>query len=176
MRRVWLALIVTAAAVAGGLAVQGGRTETQYRRLLEEGEAALAEGRSYAAIEKFSGALAFRPDSMVAHLRRGEAYQQQESFDAAIRDLTTAARLDPNAPQPLERLGEVYAERGDFARAAEWYSQAASRDVRSASALLISSRTRDRSGSRLVSLLSLCRSASRAAASRRSDCCNRILA
>ena len=133
MRRFWLAVLVLAAAVGGGLAFQRARTEAEYRRLIEEGVIALEQGRSYAAIEAFSGALAFRPGSMLAHLRRGEAYQQQESFDAAIRDLTEAARLDPNAPQPLERLGEVHAERGDFARAAEWYSQAAQRDERSAS-------------------------------------------
>jgi tetratricopeptide (TPR) repeat protein len=132
MRRFWLAVLLIAAVVAGGLAVQRGRTEAEYRRLLEAGDEALAQGRTYAAIEAFSVALAFRPGSMVAHLRRGQAYQQQESYDAAIRDLTEAARIDPNAPQPLERLGEVYAERGDFARAAEWYSQASKRDERSA--------------------------------------------
>jgi len=132
MRRFWLAVLLAAVAVAAGVALQRGRTETEYRRLIEAGDAALAEGRTHAAIEAFSGALAFRPDSMLAHLRRGEAYQQQESYEAAVRDLTAASRLDPNATQPLERLGEVYADRGDFARAADWYSQAADRDVRSA--------------------------------------------
>lgn len=132
MRRLWLAVLLVAAALAGGLAVHRARTAGGYDRLIEAGDAALAEGRTYAAIEAFSGALAFRPDSMLAHLRRGEAYQRQESYEAAVRDLTAAARIDPNAPQPLERLGEVYAERGDFARAADWYSQAADRDVRSA--------------------------------------------
>lgn len=133
MRRFWLAALVAVVALGGVLAVQRGRTEAEYRRLIDEGNVALAEGRPYAAIEAFSAALVFRPDSMLAHLRRGEAYAQQESYDAAVRDLTRAAALDPNAPQPLERLGEVFGERGDFARAADWYSQAADRDVRSAS-------------------------------------------
>jgi len=132
MRRLGLVLLVVAAALAGGVAVQRTRTEGEYRRLIEEGDTALAQGRTYAAIEAFSGALAFRPGSMLAHLRRGEAYQQQESLDAALRDLAEAARLDPNATQPLERLGEVYAEQGDYAKAAEWFSRAADRDVSSA--------------------------------------------
>ena len=132
MRRFGLALAVAAAALAVGLMIQRGRTEGEYRRLIEAGHAALAEGRTYAAIEAFSGALAFRPGSMVAHLRRGEAYQRQDSLDAAARDLTMAAQLDPNATQPLERLGEVSMARADYARAADWYAQAAERDVTSA--------------------------------------------
>lgn len=133
MRRFGLVLVVAAAAVASGLAIQHGRTEAEYRRLIDSGDEALAQGRSYAAVEAFSAALVYRPTSMIAHLRRGEAYQRQEAYDAAVRDLTAAARLDPNAPQPFERLGEVYAERGDFARAADSYWEAAERDVRSAS-------------------------------------------
>ena len=119
-------------ALAAVLAVQRGRTEAEYRRLIAAGDAALAEGRTYPAIEAFSGALAFRPGSMVAHLRRGEAYLQQESLGAAERDLATAAQLDPHATQPLERLGDVALTRGDHARAADWYTQAAERDTTSA--------------------------------------------
>lgn len=125
-------MLLVAAALLGGLAFQRARTEAEYRRLIEEGDIALSQGRTYAAIEAFSGALVFRPDSMLAHLRRGEAYQQQEEYEAAIRDLSAAARLDPNATQPLERLGEVYADRGDFHTAAEWFTRAADRDVSSA--------------------------------------------
>lgn len=132
MRRFVLAVVLAAAALAVALAVQRGRTEAEYRRLIDAGETALAEGRPYAAIEAFSGALAFRPGSMVAHLRRGEAYQRQDSLAAAARDLTMAAQLDPNATQPLERLGDVAMARRDYARAADWYSQAADRDVASA--------------------------------------------
>lgn len=119
-------------ALAAVLAVQRARTEAEYRRLIAEGDAALTDGRIYPAIEAFSGALAFRPGSMVAYLRRGEAYFRQESLDAAARDLATAAQLDPHATQPLERLGDVASARGDHARAADWYAQAADRDTTSA--------------------------------------------
>lgn len=119
-------------ALAAALAVQRGRTEAEYRRLIAAGDAALAAGRTYPAIEAFSGALAFRPGSMVAYLRRGEAYLQQGSLDAAARDLATAAQLDPHATQPFERLGDVAMARGDHARASDWYTQAAERDTTSA--------------------------------------------
>ncbi|MBA3949476.1 MAG: hypothetical protein H0X44_05955, partial [Acidobacteria bacterium] len=115
MRRFGLAVAVGAMALGAVLAVQRVRTEAEYRRLIAAGDAALADGRIYPAIEAFSGALAFRPGSMVAYLRRGEAYLRQESLDAAARDLATAAQLDPHATQPLERLGDVALARGDHA-------------------------------------------------------------
>ncbi len=132
MRRFGLAVAVGAMALGAVLAVQRVRTEAEYRRLIAAGDAALAEGRIYPAIEAFSGALAFRPESMVAYLRRGEAYLRQESLDAAARDLATAAQIDPHATQPLERLGDVAMARGDHTRAADWYAQAADRDTTSA--------------------------------------------
>lgn len=125
-------MLVVGIAVAAGLVAQRARTGAEYRRLIQAGDQALADGRTYAAIEAFSGALAFKPGSMLAHLRRGEAYQQQESYDEALKDFTLAVQLDPNATQPLQRLAEVHAERGDYARAAAWYSRAADRDVSSA--------------------------------------------
>ena len=155
-------MILAAAALAGGLALQRGRTEAQYRRLIETGDAALAEGRTYAAIEAFSGALAFRPGSMVAHLRRGEAYQRQESLDAASRDLMMAAQLDPNATQPLERLGEVSMARDDHARAADWYSQAADRDVTSAALAYRAGYNRYRAGQVELAIPALARAVARA--------------
>lgn len=146
MRRLGLALVAAGLALAALLAVQRARTEAEYRRLIAAGDEALAAGRTFPAIEAFSGALALRPGSMVAYLRRGEAYQRQESFDAAARDLVIAAQLDPNATQPLERLAEVSMARLDFGRAADWYSQAADRDPTSASLIYRAGYNRYRGG------------------------------
>ena len=90
--------------VLGAVAVQGLYTERQYRRLLGEGDRALAAGKAYAAVEAFSGALAFKPDSMVAYLRRGQAYRDQRRFDEATRDWRQASKLAPEAPQPSRDL------------------------------------------------------------------------
>jgi tetratricopeptide (TPR) repeat protein len=131
MRGMWgrIALAVVLLAVtAGGTALfQRVNSDRQYRHQLAVGDAALASGETYRAIEAFSGALAFRPSSMVAHLRRGEAYRAQRRYDEAIRDWREATRLTPEAPQPLVALGDLAESRGEFGEAAEWYGQAAER-------------------------------------------------
>ncbi|MCC7008907.1 MAG: tetratricopeptide repeat protein [Acidobacteria bacterium] len=127
MRRLAVILASTAAVVAVVLLVQHLEREREYRRLLAEGEAALADGRSAVAIELFSGALALRPSSMPAYYRRGEAYRAQGFDEQAVRDLREAARLAPTAAQPLIALGAVYDQRSEPAAAAEWYGRAAMR-------------------------------------------------
>ena len=112
---------------AGVVSVQRFESDRQYRQLLADGDRALADEDRYHAIELFSGALALRPRSMVAHYRRGVAYAGERRYDEAIRDLRQAARLSPTAPQPLKALGRLYDERGDQAQAAEWYRQAVDR-------------------------------------------------
>ena len=102
-----LILVVGGGAIVAAAIYQHISGERHYRRLLADGERALRGGNSYAAIEAFSGALAFRPDSMVAHFRRAEAYRAQQRDDEALRDLRDAVRLAPDAPQPLIALGEL---------------------------------------------------------------------
>ena len=131
MRLTWPRVAIAAGivlAVLGGAAlVQRLGSEREYQHLLAAGEEALAAGEAYRAVESFSGALAFRPSSMVAYLRRGEAYRAQERFDEAIRDWRAAARLAPEASQPLVALGELADTRGDYSEAADWFGQAAER-------------------------------------------------
>lgn len=125
-RVVALAGLALAAATCVVLA-QTWRENREYRSLLSAGEAALAAGQSYRAIEAFSGALALRPDSMAAFYHRGLAYRDQHRDDEAIRDLRNARRLAPDAPEPLVALGQFYDARGEAAQAAQWYGQAVDR-------------------------------------------------
>ncbi len=127
MRRSVLLLIAAALAIAGVVALGRLNQDRQYRGLLAGGDAALAAGQPYLAVEAFSGALAIRRDSMVAHYRRGEAYAALGQLTPAERDLRLARTLAPNAPEPLEALGRLYDRRGDFAAAADWYTLAAER-------------------------------------------------
>ena len=120
------------AVAAGAAAWQVADRERQYRERMSSGDLALRDGQTFGAIESYSGALAWRPDSMLAHLRRGEAYRQRSEFDAAARDFRDAAELDPSAPRPLEALGEVLYQRGRYTQAADAYEARLKLDERSA--------------------------------------------
>ena len=99
--------------------------ERRYLEHLDEGERALAEGNGYAALQAFSGAIALRPDSMVGHYRRGEAHLAQRRVGEAMQDLREAARLAPDAPQPLVALGRAHEMGGDLLKAVDAYERAA---------------------------------------------------
>src|SRR5262245_30429611 len=108
MKRAAAALLVlTLALVASILAYLAVDREREYRELIAQGEAALRDGQTSGAIEAYSGAIALRPDSMLARLRRGETYRRRGEFDAAARDLRRAADLDPSATRPLDELAAV---------------------------------------------------------------------
>jgi tetratricopeptide (TPR) repeat protein len=111
-----LAIVGLVALTAITWTVQTAGRERSYRTLLDRGDAALREGDTFGAIEAFSGAVALRPTSMVAHLRRGESYRLRGELSAAARDFRTAAALDPRAPRPLDLLSDVYYERGRYDR------------------------------------------------------------
>jgi len=125
----WLApaLVLLVAVVAAALIYQRFSADRGYQLKLAEGDRLLAAGENYRAVEAFSGALAFRPQSMVAYLRRGEAYRAQHRDDEAVRDWREATRLAPDAPQPLIELGDLFESHGDFEQAADWYDQAQKR-------------------------------------------------
>ena len=122
MRRAILGGIVLAAlGVAGALAYQGVTEDREYRRLIIQGDEALGQSQTFVAIEAFSGAIALRPDSMLAYLRRGEAYRRRGDLTSALHDLRNASRLDPGATHPLEQLGDVNYALRRYERATESY-------------------------------------------------------
>jgi tetratricopeptide (TPR) repeat protein len=118
-------LVVLLAASVSLLAVYAAWTtvtrDREYGRLIAAGDAALAGDQIFLAIESFSGAIALKPDSMLAYLRRGETYRQHGDLEAAVRDLRRAADLDPTATRPLERLGDVLYAQERYEPAARRY-------------------------------------------------------
>lgn len=120
-RTVAAALLVALAATVAALVWQDASRKGAFRRFIEAGEAALAADDTFPALEAFSGAIALQDHSMIAHLRRGETYRRRGETGQALRDLRTAARLDPTATRPLELIGDLNAELERFARAAESY-------------------------------------------------------
>ena len=132
MRRLIIVSVGLAALMVGMvLAWSAVRQEREYQRLIAVGETALSQDQTYGAIEAFSGALALKRDSMLAHLKRGDTYRRRGEYAAALRDLQDATVLDPAAPQPVELLGDVNAAMGDSARAAEYYEAFVALDDRS---------------------------------------------
>ena len=110
-------------ALVSVVALQTAGRERAYENLLTRGDMALRSGDAFGAVEAYSGAVALRPKSMLAHLRRGESYRLRGELEAAARDFRTATTLDPTAPRPLELLGDTYFERGRDARSIETYER-----------------------------------------------------
>ena len=110
---------------AGIIAAQTVERDRDYLQLIDTGDEALGRGQAFVAIEAYSGAIALKPDSMLAYLKRGEAHQRRgdtpETLTAALRDLRTAADLDPGATRALEKLGDVNVSLRRFANAADNY-------------------------------------------------------
>ena len=122
-RSLLIVAIFVLPAVASAVAYQTAARERDYRALLTHGETALSDDQTISAIEAYSGAIALRPESMLAHLRRGEAYQRRGEFDEAARDFRTAAALDPTATRPLEALGDVMYQLQWYERAIDIYAR-----------------------------------------------------
>ena len=62
-------------------AYQNAARERDYRALLGKGDAAHREAQPFAAVEAYSGAIALKPDSLLAHVRRGETYRQRGDLE-----------------------------------------------------------------------------------------------
>ena len=149
MKRTIFALAVLALAAVGGVAAYQTVAQRNYSALLTRGDSALRDDQTFNAIEAYSGAIALRPASMLAYLRRGQTYLRRGDrgdLEAAARDFRTAAALDPTATHPLEALGDALFQSQLYARAAAAYERYARLDDRSARVTykLALSRYRDR--------------------------------
>ena len=107
MRRFIVGCLVLLVGMAAVFAYQGAAREREFQHLITVGDQAALDGQPFLALEAYSGALALDPNSMAVHLKRGETYQRQGDLRNATRDLLMAARLDPVATRPYERLGDV---------------------------------------------------------------------
>lgn len=147
MKRALVALVVLAglgAAIVLGYSVAS--RDQEYRRFIQLGDTSLSEGQTFQAIEAFSGALALKPESMLAHLKRGETYRRRGDLQTALRDLREASHLDPTATRPWEEIGDVnYALERD-ARAIEAYETNIRLDDRATRVLYKLGLTQHRSG------------------------------
>lgn len=124
--------VLTLTGVAAALVYQALARDRTYRNLIAAGDSALAGEQTSVAIEAYSGAIALRPDSMLAHLRLAETYQRRGNLDDAAREFRRAVNLDQTATRPFEELGDVLYEQQRFDRASDAYARAQRLDDRSA--------------------------------------------
>jgi tetratricopeptide (TPR) repeat protein len=129
-RTALIVVMVAATAVAGALFYSALHTEQEFDRLIAAGDQAVANSQPFLAIEAYSGAVALKPDSMLARLKRGAVYQAQGELGAALRDLRESSNNDPSAPRPLELLGDVNVGLGRFDRAMDRYERNIALDER----------------------------------------------
>jgi tetratricopeptide (TPR) repeat protein len=125
-------LLLAGVGAASAVLYSAYATDRKYARNIALGDQAAADDQPYEALEAYSGAIALRPDSMLAHLKRGRLYRERGELDAAARDLRRASELDPTATLPLELLGDTYLSLGRFDRAIERYQNFLAIDDRSA--------------------------------------------
>src|SRR5919106_3587370 len=122
MRRILLPLAFVAAVIAAATAAYIVSAAAQeYDRRIAAGDAAATADQPFQALEAYSGAIALRPDSMLAHLKRGITYQRHGELENARRDLRRATELDPTATRPQELAGDVNMALGRYDRAAARY-------------------------------------------------------
>jgi tetratricopeptide (TPR) repeat protein len=119
MRRLLLAAVVMILAVLGAVTYEAVVTDRDYQTDLARGDRALTDDQTFAAIDAYSGAVALRPDSVLARLRRGEAYQRRGDLEAAVHDFRAAADLDATAVRPREELGNALYQLQRYREAAE---------------------------------------------------------
>jgi len=130
MRRALFFIAAVSLAAAGAAGVVEVVRDRDYRTQLNRGDAALRAEQFVPAVEAYSGAVALRPDSMLARLRRGEAYQRRGDLDAALRDFRDAANLDAAATRPREELGDVLYQLQRYQRAVDAYESVLAIDDR----------------------------------------------
>jgi tetratricopeptide (TPR) repeat protein len=127
-----VSILLMITVVAAAFTYQTASRDWEYRVLLGRGDSALRDDETLAAITAYSGAIALKSDSLLAHLRRGETHQRRGDLEAAARDFQTAAALDPMATRALEELADVRYLQQRFGRAAEIYEEALRLDDRAA--------------------------------------------
>ncbi len=130
MPRILLVALALILAVLGAVTYEAVARDRDYQGLVARGDRALIEDQTFAAIEAYSGAVALRPDAMLARLRRGEAYQRRGDLDAAVHDFRAATDLDATAVRPREELGNALYQLQRYQEAAEAFETTLALDDR----------------------------------------------
>jgi len=92
--------------------------------MFQTGIQLLTEEKPKQALEKFDQVIALKPDFAEAWNRRGDADQLLGDEERALADYGQALRLNPYHFGTLESCGQVWLERGNYRKAAEYFRRA----------------------------------------------------
>lgn len=99
--------------------------QNTYARLVKSGSEQMKNSDYQAARDSFTEALRYDDSGFFGHLGLGMAYFHLRDDNAAERELTKAAELNPKEPAAYRFLGEIYYRRDDLETAASYWEKAA---------------------------------------------------
>ncbi|NIO39909.1 MAG: tetratricopeptide repeat protein [Burkholderiales bacterium] len=93
-------------------------------RLLQNSIVMIQHNEIEQAIEKLNELILYKPDFAEAWNRRGDAYSHLGNFDRALSDYQHAIQLNPYHFGAMQSCGEIWLERADARRSAEYFRRA----------------------------------------------------
>lgn len=100
------------------------KEDVEFRKLFQEGVAALTSNDFDTALAKFQQTVATRADCFQCHLGLGEAYRGKDDFANAEAEFKKAAEMKPDAPEPYRALRDMYNGQKKFDEAAAMAEEA----------------------------------------------------
>ena len=92
--------------------------------MFQTGIQLLIEEKPAQALEKFNQVIAIKPEFAEVWNRRGDTYQFMGDEERALADYEHVMRLNPYHFGTLESCGQIWLERGNYRKAAEYFRQA----------------------------------------------------
>ena len=92
--------------------------------MFQTGIQLLIEEKPTQALEKFNQVIALKPEFAEVWNRRGDTYQFMGDEERALADYEHVMRLNPYHFGTLESCGQIWLERGNYRKAAEYFRQA----------------------------------------------------
>lgn len=94
------------------------------QELLSQGAAALSQGNTQLALEKFNAALKLDPDLPEAYINRGIVLMRLEQYVEAVEDFDKAVKLAPQSAEAFYNRALAYSRSGLYDKAVEDYTRA----------------------------------------------------